>query len=134
MGPFNPQEIMNMLNHLSVDFFNLQVVGPIFKTQKIQLDKDPIYGTEYTIGNLPQSSVSIWTNCQLNPNLYLPVPNEFIPQDFTLKAVAKSGVEHPELVLNSGNLRVRHLQDAKYLVPKAFYGFVFKRYAANTIH
>ena len=129
MGPFNAQEIMNILNYLSVDFFNLQVVSPIFKTQKIKLETDPIYGTEYTIGNLPQASVNTWTNCQLNPNLYLPAPNEFIPQNFAQKAVAKSGVEFPELILSSANVRVWHLQDAKYLVPKAFYGFVFKRYS-----
>ena len=127
MGSFNPQEITNMLSYLNVEYLNLQVISPIFKTKKIKLDVDPIFGTEYAMDILPQASMDRWNNCQLNPILYLPVPNEFIPQNFTLKPVVKSGVEFPELVYNTENLRVYHLQDSKYLVPKAFYGFIFKR-------
>lgn len=127
MGKFNQQEIRNLLNYIEVNTLNLQVISPIFKTQNIKLMSDPIFGTEYTIQNLTEKMLTFWANSSQNKKFFLPAPNEFIPEKFELKSGGKTGIEAPELVYKSEFLRVWHLQDTTYLLPKAFYGFFFKR-------
>lgn len=127
MGEFNSNEITNLLNLLDTDYFNLQVISPIFKKNGTSLTTDPIYGTEYMVEDLPLSQLQLWAQSSLNPNLRLPSPNEFIPQDFKLKPSTNTS-DLPELVLSNDKLKVWHLQDSKYLLPKAFIGFFFKRF------
>ncbi|KAJ6224234.1 hypothetical protein RDWZM_002779 [Blomia tropicalis] len=138
-GPFNPQEINNVLNMITLENFNLQVISPIFKQHGLTFRIDPIYGTEYVIERLPETSLNRWRNPPFNPNLTLPCPNEYIPQNFTLKGAQQQQQQQsnqqqpnqqpndiPSLVFSKDNIKVWHLLDTKYLVPKAFYGFVFK--------
>lgn len=125
---------------ITLENFNLQVISPIFKQHGLTFRTDPIYGTEYVIERLPETSLNRWRNPPFNPNLTLPCPNEYIPQNFTLKGAQQQQQQQsnqqqpnqqpndiPSLVFSKDNIKVWHLLDTKYLVPKAFYGFVFKR-------
>lgn len=127
MGPFDADAIQSMLKYLDVNFLSLQVISPIFKTKGIPLQKDPIYGTEYAISSMTTSELANWSKVELNSALFLPAPNEFIPEHFALKPSAKPGLEMPELVHSNEFLKVWHLKDSTFNVPKAFYGFFFKR-------
>ena len=140
MGHFDSNEIVNLLQLLNIHFFNLQVVSPIFKQQEIiPLTTDPIYGTEFSIEKISSELLTFWDQSPLNPMLQLPSPNEFIPQDFELKPIkvkkTKSlsscmmTTEVPEVIFKKDDqLKVWHLQDSKYLIPKAFIAVFFKRF------
>ena len=58
------------------------VIGQKYQNSADQ--KEPWYGTEYSIEEISQSTLDQWSNAGFHPNLKMPLPNEFIPTNFEL--------------------------------------------------
>lgn len=66
-----------------------------------------------------------WCNCGLNTNLKFPLPNPFIPTDFTLYAVDDSVKPYPVILHDTPVMRVWFKQDTEFLKPKTIMNFHF---------
>ena len=58
------------------------VIGQKFQDSADQ--KEPWYGTNYSIEDISENTLDQWSNAGFHPNLNMPLPNEFIPTDFEL--------------------------------------------------
>ena len=112
---------------------NVQVISPIFKNEPLNFIIDPIYGIQYALEPLNSESMKAWANAELNPHMELPSVNEFIPHNFALKQAETLNPDEsqapklPELISNKDNsIRVWHLLDNLYKIPKVFYGVFFQ--------
>lgn len=129
---FNANSIAYWLDWLVPEQFNVQVVSPIFRREaKEMIQTDATFNVEYTVRTIPNSLIKAWKNVTVTPCLSLPPPNSFIPTRFDLKEQS-SGKNHqsnvPTKIAEDEYMKLWHLQDQTYKVPKAFYGLAFKRF------
>ncbi|KAM3567256.1 hypothetical protein VYU27_010595, partial [Nannochloropsis oceanica] len=87
--------------------------------------------------SLPQSQVSAWSNPrEINPALTLPLPNEFLPTDFSLKCelpayqdLAADDPVHPSppsllsspASVEGKGVKIFHKLDSTFKVPKVYF-------------
>lgn len=77
------------------------------------------YGTNYSYENIPASLTQKILELSLNENFHLPIPNEYIPEDFTVhKKKLENPLTHPYLIEDSNKTHVWYKQDDQFLVPK----------------
>ncbi|XP_031397805.1 insulin-degrading enzyme-like 1, peroxisomal isoform X3 [Punica granatum] len=107
---FNPVLIRKVLGELSPT--NCRFDG--------QTDlAEPWYGTAYSIERLMESSIKVkWIECAPDENVHLPVPNQFIASDMSLKNVPEK-VKLPVLLRKSPFSVLWYKPDTLFSVPKA---------------
>ncbi|CAG8552374.1 5800_t:CDS:10 [Paraglomus occultum] len=117
-------QIEDALNHLRQDRFTLMVVG---KTLEGLDQKERWYGTEYSTRKFGDDFLKELKNLPANPELSLPQPNDFIPENFeTHKQTDITPAKHPTLIKNSRLARVWHKKDDKFWTPKVNLYFMFR--------
>ncbi|CAG2173523.1 unnamed protein product, partial [Oppiella nova] len=121
LDEFRPDLITDLLNHLTPDRMRVTVVSKQFTTIADQTEK--WYSTQYTQQDIPPEKIQKWLNIGFNDNLALPLKNDFIPYDFTLKQIDDNLKQMPQMIRNTEFSRVWHLQDNQYRTPKAYYKF-----------
>ena len=95
-------------------------------------NSEPIYGTKY--GTLQAArEFDAWRSSAVPPELTPPLPNPFIPKDFTIKCgggasclMVKKEAVRPRLLRDAPGIRVHFLQDQTFRRPKAFAFFLFR--------
>lgn len=127
-GEFNAAIINEMLAYLSVDTLNMHVMSTAYKNMALTFQTEPYYGTQYAVKDIDPAVIEACRNVQLNPAFHLPEPNPFIPEVFDLKKGDAKEAQHslPRLIVKEKHMKIWHLLDDKYKIPKAFYGFQFK--------
>ncbi|KAH7476370.1 Nardilysin-like [Phytophthora ramorum] len=86
-GAFKKDLAEEVLNHLSAETVCLSIVSqtfadsPEFEAQAIE---EEWFGVKYSKENITDTTIQRWKSASLNPKLYLPQPNPFIPRDFSL--------------------------------------------------
>ncbi|GJJ73344.1 hypothetical protein EMPS_05702 [Entomortierella parvispora] len=92
--------------------------------------REPWFGIEYHVQDVSESLLQRLANIELHPDLHLPVPNPFIPQDFeTHKPQTKAcppAQNHPDLIKTSPLVRLWHKKDDTFWVPKVVLQFTLK--------
>lgn len=94
---------------------------------------EPLYGATYRVNAIPQETLHGWDNPNyIDPRLYLPALNEYIPTDFSLRCddkdqesatpaqLEESRKEYPKLLQERSNFRMWHKMDRYWRVPKTF--------------
>lgn len=92
-----------MILMLNVFFSRVFLISKEF--QSIATEQEKWFGTQYKLDHLPKELIEKCLNCELDPELHLPRPNEFIPTDFHLFANDRT-VSRPELPVK---IQVSHL-------------------------
>lgn len=77
------------------------------------------YGTEYSVSKISPKFIEEWNNVSLNPSLQLPVENEFIPTDFTIRGRPEDSSPIPSLIKDGPLLKAWFKQDDTFNLPKA---------------
>ncbi|MCZ6868939.1 MAG: insulinase family protein [Gammaproteobacteria bacterium] len=75
------------------------------------------FGVEYSLEPLSKELRGRWSNPPRNPQLAIPSPNPFLPEDLSLVADATSNI--PEWLEDGAGLRAWYLQDTEFGVPRA---------------
>lgn len=115
---FDPEEIKAYGSHLVSSNFRMSL-----NSQELDSlpEKEKWYGTEYSFNNIPSSLMSMIQNVSLNEGFHLPVPNTFIPQDFTVHGEkASNPLRHPYLISDSSKFETWYKQDDTFRVPKGY--------------
>lgn len=85
------------------------------------------YGTEYVVEELDDELMEGIANPTLNPDLYLPEPNKFIPLNLKFKGVITNNpVMHPSLIIDEGRMKLWHKQDDIFGHPRGSIRFSVK--------
>ncbi|KAF9425755.1 Insulinase (Peptidase M16) [Entomortierella beljakovae] len=121
--------IMDCINALKFDAWKSHLV-----TQDTSVvpggaftQKEHYYGTEYHVENVSSSLIERLNTLELNPELFLPAPNDFIPENFeTNKLPVTSPLKTPILLKHTPLTRIWHKKDDVFWVPKVNMYFQLK--------
>ncbi|VVT49745.1 uncharacterized protein SAPINGB_P002422 [Magnusiomyces paraingens] len=112
-----------------IDYFNVHNFRATLVAQTLEgLDKqEKWYGTHYRSDKFDPDFIKYLEGLDLNPDLALPTPNEFIPENFDVDK--KENVEilkHPILLRNQKQVKVWYKKDDTFWTPKASVNLYFK--------
>ncbi|KAF8049249.1 hypothetical protein N665_2263s0001, partial [Sinapis alba] len=126
---FNPAIVQKVLNELSPS--NVRIFWGSKKFEG-QTDKiEPWYKTAYSFENITEFTIQEWMQSAPYVTLHLPVPNVFIPTDFSLKDVEDKDI-FPVLLRKTSFSRLWYKPDTKFFKPKAFVKIDFNCPLAKT--
>ncbi|KAF9923801.1 Insulinase (Peptidase M16) [Linnemannia zychae] len=125
----NPQILQNYINKLQVNNWVGRIVtqdtsvvpgGAFTNTERW-------YGTQYHVSPIsPDLLDRLQHKLELNPELHMPLPNEFIPTDFEIhKTPTASPLTHPTLIKHTPLTRLWHKKDDIFWIPKVNIQFRF---------
>ncbi|CAH2101006.1 unnamed protein product [Euphydryas editha] len=83
MTEWRPDLIENLLELLTPDNVRVEVGAKCFEKKCTQTE--PWYGTKYLQEDIDKETLAKWKAVELNPELHLPLPNEFIPARLELE-------------------------------------------------
>lgn len=109
---FDVDGINLILDHMKPDNLQVIVVAPDLDTD----NTTKWYDVPYSIKPIPDSTVEKWRQAKLNPAIVMPLENEFLPEDLTLRA---SGTGDPIKLIDTPKLAVWHRTDSSFGVPRA---------------
>ncbi len=110
---FNPAEIHAMLDYMVPDNMRIQLAAPGIATNRTAR----WYDTPYQVDPIESVWLRRWREAAPSPQLLLPEPNPFIcdrPQAHPVQHVHAI----PQCLIDRSGIRVWHLHDAEYPVPK----------------
>ncbi|CAG8509238.1 15851_t:CDS:10, partial [Racocetra persica] len=121
---YNPKLIVEGLKCLEWDKFTLTLVSPSFTG----LDrKESWYGTEYKVEPFSMEFIEELKNIEIDPELKIPPPNEFIPTKFeTHKHEIVTPQTCPNIIKSTLLSRLWHKKDDTFWVPKVSSYFLLK--------
>ena len=111
------------------DLLRYFYIGPEFSNVSGPFTKEKWYGAEYKEMALSLSLLARLQELKPNPKLHLPLPNEYIPEDFSLdRSVSTTEITFPRIIRDTPTMRVWFKKDTTYLVPKGNIFLLVKRY------
>lgn len=121
---FDVEGITQILDHMRPDNLQMILVAPGLETDKIT----DWYDTPYGIKAITDDVIATWTQATTNPAITMPVRNEFLPKDLTLRP---NGQGDPIKLTDTPKLTVWHRTDSSYGVPRANFKATIRTPRAN---
>ncbi|MCX2983249.1 peptidase M16 [Halieaceae bacterium IMCC14734] len=116
MDEFTPEEIKAITReHLRPEQALITVIG-----KEVPVDRQSeFYFTEYSVTPAPADSAWLAVaSDDIDASLHLPAPNAFIAEDVSLRPLPEQLPELPQLLRDSGNLKLWYRQDDEFRIPK----------------
>ncbi|KAJ3134921.1 Insulinase (Peptidase M16) [Geranomyces variabilis] len=129
MYDYEPEKIATCLSYLRPDNFRLTLVSPtaLEGTDASQIKVAAWYGTEYVLRDFPPNLVAaLKSTVEHDPELFLPSPNEFIPESFDVRKTTAPFLPRAEIIQDDSIVRMWHKKDDTFWVPKANVWFQLK--------
>ncbi|XP_045474818.1 nardilysin-like [Harmonia axyridis] len=120
---YDPEGIQSVMEHLTPDKMNIIVMS---KNHKEEIDfnkKEKWFGTLYTDEEIPPEWIDRWQNAKPDPDMNLPLPNQFLTTDFELLPDEPDIPEYPEKILETPQVELWYRKDQKFKLPVAHYHF-----------
>ncbi|RKP30023.1 hypothetical protein METBISCDRAFT_27745 [Metschnikowia bicuspidata] len=115
---FDPAEITAYGAHLVPSNLRITITSQLLDDLP---EREKWYGTEYSFDDIPGDLMSRLHKVSQNPALHLPVPNTFIPKDFTVHGQkAVEPLRHPHLICDTCKFETWYKQDDTFCVPKGY--------------
>jgi len=125
-GEWTPQSIDEHLALLTPDNVRMFVTAPGLPTDQVE----PLYDVPWSMNKLDAAVVEAWNTAPIDAGLALPPMNPFVPESVELvEGAAEDAV--PTTVVDEDGLRVWHLADTSFEVPRAMVAATLHLPAAN---
>jgi len=113
-GDYNPTIVAEHLALLTPENARVFVTSPGVTTDQVE----PLYNVPWSMNPLDPALVETWKTAPIDPGLALPPENPFVPESIDLvDGAAEDAV--PVVVVDDPGLRVWHLADTSFNVPRA---------------
>ncbi|MCO5583223.1 hypothetical protein L7F22_037131 [Adiantum nelumboides] len=118
---WDPDLIQSLLRLMAPTNMRLDIVTKSFDEKASEVVREPWFDFPYTVEQIPSATMDLWENpTSINPLLHMPVVNEFIPTDFSIREVASVDMESPPRVLvDDSLLKLWYKLDKKFQMPRA---------------
>ncbi|KAJ3109732.1 Insulinase (Peptidase M16) [Phlyctochytrium bullatum] len=125
MEEFDEELIRSLLDLLRPEHFRVMLVSALHQAD--HWEKAAWYGTEYVVEDLPKDLLEKLVDPPENEELFLPVVNPYIPQNFDVitPAVAED-YSHPVIIHDSALSRLWYKPDRTFKVPRTQIAFFFR--------
>lgn len=116
---FNPRKIRRMLAELSPDHCHLSI-SAFPELSKVKADRmEKWMGVQYAVVPVPERKIATWYKLQPNPEINIPKPNRFIPENLRLVNRPGNGLQpHPISIFDEEMGKIYFSADTEYLVPE----------------
>lgn len=115
---YDPEFLSAFINTLTPEKC-IYVIQADPQVTEVALDKKEKWmNAEYTIKDIPQTTLAAWTKARTNPQIDLPPSNPFIPTQITPVSQESSQSEVPVLIADDVGAKIYYAEDKKYLVPE----------------
>eukprot|EP00250_Pteridium_aquilinum_P001882 c12089_g1_i1 orf=386-3718(-) len=118
---WDPDLVQSLLNLMVPANMRLDIVTKSFDANATDVQHEPWFDFPYTVEPIPSNLMDLWANPKsINPMLHMPVVNEFIPTDFSIRNVESVDVEAPpQVVVDDSVLKLWYKLDKKFQTPRA---------------
>lgn len=142
---FDPQVIQAFLDQLTPKRVAITVIANP-KELPIPLNKKEKWmGIPYSTQQLPKEQLEQWNQLSLNPSLYLPAPNPFIPEKLNLasrlerETAKQRTIPIPSTLIDTEQAKIYFYEDTYFQLPEIVWDFeiqsplINKREAVNAV-
>ncbi|KAJ9094236.1 hypothetical protein QFC21_006062 [Naganishia friedmannii] len=118
---FDAQELKDAVELLDIRRSTITVTAKTLPSDVGPLEnKEPVYGTKYRSDKMPEEFITEALHGALIPELHLPGPNAFIPENLDVdKVEGKEPTQKPDLLKDTSLARLWHKKDDRFWVPRA---------------
>lgn len=115
---WDPKLVQSLLNLMVPDNMRLDIVTKSFDLNNAGVQHEPWFGAPYTLESISSSLMELWADpVHINPMLHMPVVNEFIPTDFSIRE-AESVIDVPKLLIDDPSLKLWYKLDQRFKMPR----------------
>ncbi|XP_010522008.1 PREDICTED: nardilysin-like [Tarenaya hassleriana] len=119
---WDPEMIKYLLGFFTPENMRIDVVSKSIKSQDFQ--HEPWFGSRYVEEDVPSSLMEAWKNpSEIDTSLHLPAKNEFIPCDFSIRAMNSDGDSKnqspPRCIIDKALMKLWYKLDETFKVPRA---------------
>ncbi|XP_063845990.1 nardilysin-like [Scylla paramamosain] len=115
---YDPKIIKECLDALLPETCNIIISS---KTQEdLCQQTEKWFGTKYCTEEIPKAWKERWASLPSNPDLFIPTPNLFIPDNFDLQKPEKEVPEYPECLVEDERGTLWFRQDVKFQLPRTY--------------
>ncbi|GJW35857.1 insulinase family protein [Tanacetum coccineum] len=120
---WDEEMIKHLLTFFTPDNMRTDILSKSFnKSQDVQCE--PWFGSHYIEENISPSLLELWRDpLEIDASLHLPTKNEFIPQDFSVRANSVScdsaGASLPKCILDEPLMKFWYKLDTTFKFPRA---------------
>ncbi|XP_076033223.1 nardilysin-like isoform X2 [Oratosquilla oratoria] len=116
---YNPELIRECLGELMPEKCNIMLSSKSYDVDGICNQTEKWFGTKYKLEDIPEEWETSWKNLDTNPELFLPVPNQFIPECFDLLPEG-ANAEYPVNICTDLWGQLWYRQDQKFKLPRGY--------------
>ncbi|KAK1270924.1 Zinc-metallopeptidase, peroxisomal [Acorus gramineus] len=116
--------IEHILSFFSPEYMRIDILSKSFDKYSQVIQSEPWFGSRYIDEDIPEPLSKLWRNPpEIDPALHLPLKNEYIPSDFSIRSAVKSevleNVEYPKCIVDQPLIKVWYKHDRTFKVPRA---------------
>ncbi|XP_020576431.1 nardilysin-like [Phalaenopsis equestris] len=120
---WDPKLVEYILSYFSPKNMRINVLSKFFNKELQGGLCEPWFGTSYVEEDIPSSILEIWGDPpQIDPSLHLPLKNEFIPEDFSLRnaKILHNSIDknYPKCIIDNPFIKLWHKIDLTFNVPR----------------
>ncbi|XP_018046794.1 PREDICTED: nardilysin-like [Atta colombica] len=121
---YNATDIQKCLNYLTSETVNIMIF--YHKDFDLKLNKVEKWSeAEYTNINISRECIERWKSIKPLQDFHLPLPNIFLPSDFSLIPIPAKVPKYPVKLLSSGMMELWYHPYSKICLPKCYMYFHF---------
>ncbi|KAH7285476.1 hypothetical protein KP509_33G029900 [Ceratopteris richardii] len=119
---WDPNLVQSMLNLMVPTNMRLDIVTKCFDEKATNVQTEPWFEFPYVVEDIPHETMARWENPKcVNPMLHMPLVNEFIPTDFSIRNGNFDGMDvesPPRVIKNDSLLKLWYKPDTKFQTPR----------------
>ncbi|XP_017794015.1 PREDICTED: nardilysin-like [Habropoda laboriosa] len=119
---YNPEDIERYLNYLRPGDVNIIISNKKFNDE--EFDKvEPWFKTKYTDTVIPNKWIECWRTIEPYPEYHLPLPNDFLTDDFSLIPTPVEVPKYPTQIHSDELIEIWYRPDTKFALPECYMYF-----------
>ncbi|KZC14573.1 Nardilysin [Dufourea novaeangliae] len=119
---YNPEAIQACMEYLTPDDVNIIIFDKKFDDKEFE-KVEPWFKTKYTDMEIPKEWVECWRSINPLPEFDLPLPNDFLTDDFSLISIPSDVPKYPTKIYSDQITEVWYRPDPKFRLPECYMNF-----------
>eukprot|EP01018_Ginkgo_biloba_P000447 Gb_03820 [translate_table: standard] len=121
---WDPRLVEHVLSFFTPQNMRVDILTKSFDRQSPGVQYEPWFSVPYLIENIPSTLMEIWKNPPvIDPTLHLPMKNEFIPCDFSIRNLSNLKIQEnldiPKCIIDDPLIKLWYKLDRTFNVPRA---------------
>nr|DAD25800.1 TPA_asm: hypothetical protein HUJ06_027268 [Nelumbo nucifera] len=116
--------IMHILSFFTPENMRVDTLSKSFYKQSLDFKYEPWFGSQYTEEEILPTHLELWRDPpEIDPALHMPVKNDFIPRDFSIRSNGSSNnlanTHFPRCILDQPLIKFWYKLDETFKLPRA---------------